>query len=66
MLGIPTLLLRRATERPDGLDDNVILSGLEREAIQAFVARHANSDWPLRLVEGISPTKALVDALEAG
>jgi UDP-N-acetylglucosamine 2-epimerase (non-hydrolysing) len=64
MLGLPTLLLRRATERPDGLGDNVTLSGLQRDAIRAFVARHAAARWPLRLVDAASPTARLVDALE--
>ena len=64
MLGLPTLLLRRATERQDGLDANVVLSGLQREVIREFVARHAASAWPLLLVRGPSPTARLVDALE--
>lgn len=64
MLGLPTLLLRRATERPDGLGDNVVLSGLRRDAIRAFMQRHAHGRWPLRLVIGPSPTQVLVDALE--
>jgi UDP-N-acetylglucosamine 2-epimerase (non-hydrolysing) len=64
MLGLPTLLLRRATERSDGLGDNVVLSGLKREVIKAFISVHLNQRWPLRLVGGNSPTSRLVDALE--
>lgn len=64
MLGLPTLLLRRATERPDGLGDNVVLSGLEREAIRDFATRNMDARWPLRLVDTASPTTRLVDALE--
>lgn len=64
MLGLPTLLLRRATERQDGLGENVVLSGLERDSIRAFVQSHRHRSWPLRLIEGGSPTKRLVDALE--
>lgn len=64
MLGLPTLLLRRATERPDGLDDNVSISNLQREAIRRFVADHETARWPLRLVGGPSPSVRLVEALK--
>lgn len=64
MLGLPTLLLRRATERPDGLGDNVVLSGLQPNMIRAFVEQHADAHWPLRLIDTTSPTTILVDALE--
>jgi len=36
-LGKPTLLMRRATERQDGLDANVVLSGYDRSRVLAFV-----------------------------
>ena len=65
MLGLPTLLLRRATERPDGLGDNVVLSGLQRDAIRAFVARNMDKRWRLRLVDTASPTMRIVDVLTA-
>lgn len=65
MLGLPTLLLRRATERPDGLGGNVELSGLDREAIRAFVARNAEARWALLSVGGQSPTARLVDVIES-
>lgn len=64
MLGLPTLLLRRATERADGLKDNVSLSGLRRAAIRTFVDAHADEAWKLRLLEGTSPSATLVDHLE--
>lgn len=63
MMGLPTVLLRRATERPDGLDDNVVLSGLDRTKIRSFVATHALADWALRLVSGPSPSRVIVDAI---
>lgn len=65
MLGLPTLLLRRTTERPDGLDDNVSLSGLKRGVIRKFVARHGSATWPLRIVDGDSPSAKIVQALQA-
>lgn len=65
MLGLPTLLLRRTTERADGLQDNVVLSGLQRKSIRAFVAEHVDRSWPLRVVGGDSPSARIVDSLAA-
>lgn len=56
MLGLPTLLLRMETERPDGLDDNVVLSRLEPVVIRSFVDRHASKPWRPRIVAGPSPS----------
>jgi UDP-N-acetylglucosamine 2-epimerase (non-hydrolysing) len=64
MLGLPTLLLRRVTERADGLGDVVELSGLNREMIRTHVTRFAHREWPLRLTCGTSPSRLIVDALE--
>lgn len=64
MMGLPTLLLRRATERPDGLGDNVVLSELDRDRIRAFVDAHAGGTWTLRFKEGTSPSSVIVDVLE--
>ncbi|MCL7713181.1 UDP-N-acetylglucosamine 2-epimerase [Stenotrophomonas mori] len=65
MLGLPTLLLRRATERLDGLDNGIELSHLKPEAIRAFVARHAGSSWTLRAIPEDSPSARVIEALEA-
>lgn len=65
MLGLPTLLLRRATERHDGLGDNVELSGLKRESIRDFVARRAGKSWDVRPLAGSSPSRMVVDSLVA-
>ena len=64
MLGLPTLLLRRATERQDGIGLNVVLSGLERDAIRAFVEQHRNASWRLPALDKASPSSRLVDVLE--
>ena len=64
MMGLPTLLLRRATERPDGLGDNIEMSNLERDRIRAFVANAAGKRWTLRALQGDSPSAAIVDALQ--
>ncbi|MFG5778549.1 UDP-N-acetylglucosamine 2-epimerase [Comamonas sp. J-3] len=63
MLGLPTLLLRRATERLDGLGDGIVLSHLKPEVIRSFLSNHANKTWNLRKVEGASPSKIIVDSL---
>jgi len=63
MLGLPTLLLRRATERQDGLGDNVVMSGLQRDNVRAFVAARAFAQWKLRPVSGPSPSAIVVDEL---
>lgn len=64
MLGLPTLLMRTETERPDGLEDGcVVLSRLDDEAINAFVASHSAGGWTLRDVSGPSPSARIVDEL---
>lgn len=63
MLGLPTLLLRRATERLDGLGDSVELSHLKPDLIRAFLSHHAGKTWKLRPVEGTSPSTIIVNAL---
>ncbi len=63
MLGIPTLLLRRTTERDDGLDDCVQLSGLMPAVITSFVRKHAHAPWQVQRPDSESPSRLLVDAL---
>lgn len=63
MIGLPTLLLRRTTERVDGLGSGVELSNLNPKIIRDFLARHAKKTWGLRQVDGMSPTAAIVDVL---
>jgi UDP-N-acetylglucosamine 2-epimerase (non-hydrolysing) len=38
LLGVPTLLWRDRSERPDGLGDNIVLSHYRRAIIDDFVA----------------------------
>ena len=37
LLGVPTLLWRRATERPDGVGRNVVVSGYEPRLVERFL-----------------------------
>ncbi|WP_018170022.1 UDP-N-acetylglucosamine 2-epimerase [Thioalkalivibrio sp. ALMg9] len=43
-LGIPTLLMRMATERQEGLDDNVILSRFDPELIRETIQQAITAD----------------------
>ena len=38
LLGVPTLLWRAHTERPDGLGENVVISGYRAEVLDGFLA----------------------------
>ena len=38
LLGVPTLLWRAHTERPDGLGENVVISGYRAEVVDGFLA----------------------------
>lgn len=66
MLGLPTLLLRKETERPDGLDANVVLSRLDPSVVRRFVAEHAGRRWRLESVEEDSPSQRIVQHMQAG
>ncbi|WP_189644819.1 UDP-N-acetylglucosamine 2-epimerase [Luteimonas gilva] len=65
MLGLPTLLLRRATERPDGLGGNVVLSGLQPRIIRDFVENNAHRRWTLQAIGTDSPSAAIVRVLRS-
>lgn len=64
MLGLPTLLLRRATERQDGLDDCIELSRLEPQAVERFVRVHCDGTWTPAFAEAGSPSACIVDVLQ--
>lgn len=61
-LGIPCLLLRKATERNEGLESNVILSYYKMEIINNFLANYKEfRQEPLTL--SIQPSQIIVDKL---
>jgi UDP-N-acetylglucosamine 2-epimerase (non-hydrolysing) len=64
MMGLPTLLLRRATERIDGLQDVVVLSHLRPQIIRQFVATYAGKQWELRQPSGHSPSAFIARVLQ--
>jgi UDP-N-acetylglucosamine 2-epimerase (non-hydrolysing) len=65
MIGLPTLLLRRTTERQDGLEESVFLSNLDRRQIRYFVATRAGKTWRFRRPNGESPSAHIVSALQS-
>ena len=63
MLDIPCILLRQATERPDGLDKNVLLGNLDETRILEFARRHATSERMPQLRDAHSPSAVIVTRL---
>jgi UDP-N-acetylglucosamine 2-epimerase (non-hydrolysing) len=63
LLGVPTLLWRRRTERSDGLGENVVLSGYDRVAIESVLRDPARWRRAPRWLEGPSPAESIVDHL---
>lgn len=60
-LGLPCLLLRRATERQEGLDGNVLLSKLDPEIVRRFAADP--QAWRReRVAQRHHPSDRIVDA----
>jgi UDP-N-acetylglucosamine 2-epimerase (non-hydrolysing) len=64
MMGLPTLLLRNETERPDGLGSNVSISKMRPGSAGEFAKLHAGKTWSLSFVTGPSPSACVVDAIE--
>ena len=63
-IGVPTLLWRDATERKDGLWENVVLSHYDPQRIDRFVADYASFRRPIRPLT-TRPSKVALDVLMA-
>lgn len=67
-LGKPTLLMRQATERQDGMGANVVLSGYDRSRVLAFVDgihdKERDEIMDACTHAGHSPSAVIVDVLE--
>ena len=62
LLGTPTLLWRAATERPDGVGANVVVSGYDHDVVTEFLAepqRHRRAPLPLTA----SPSRTVLETL---
>jgi UDP-N-acetylglucosamine 2-epimerase len=62
-LGVPCLLLRRATEREEGLGENVVLSRLDSTTVEEFLRNVDRYRRPESFVNADSPSRALADSL---
>lgn len=62
-LGIPTLLMRRATERTEGLESNVFLSNFDEKIVRAFLNNLQRVPRIDLSVEDTAPSKMIVDHL---
>jgi UDP-N-acetylglucosamine 2-epimerase (non-hydrolysing) len=61
-LGIPCLLLRKATERQEGLGGNVVLSSYDRKTIEDFVGRYKQyRKEPFQ--PAVSPSDVVIDSV---
>ena len=62
LLGVPTLVWRKRTERPHGLGENVVLSGHDRIVVDAFL--DAPEQWRRPAVEPVvSPSEQILEVL---
>ena len=62
-LGVPCLLLRRKTEREDGIGDNVVLSELKECRVQEFLAHFDALRRHAIVALGESPSAVIASAL---
>jgi len=62
-LGLPCLLLRDATERREGLGENVILSGFDLGLIDDFVINYQRFSRPSNLDDTLAASRLIVDRL---
>ncbi len=63
-LGLPCLLMRRNTERQEGLGENALLSAIDGPTIDDFVANFERFRRPRRIGER-SPSEVIVDSVLA-
>lgn len=63
LLGVPTLLWRRRTERGDGLGENVVLSGFDPATVDRFLSDPAACRRPPGDM-GATPSELVVETLQ--
>ena len=62
-LGIPTMLMRRATERTEGLESNIVISNFEEKKVREFL-NNLRCAPPIDIsAERAAPSKMIVDHL---
>lgn len=63
LLGVPTLLWRASTERPDGVGANVVLGGYDQPTIDRFVADSESLRRP-PLTAQVRPSEEILEVLQ--
>ncbi len=63
-LGIPTLLMRKATERNEGLDANVTIANYERETVDKFLAKLPATHAPAIQLPNGRPSEIIAERLQ--
>lgn len=64
LLGVPTIIHRKATEQHEGLGQNILLSEWKTERLADFVANYSDYQMPMRTPE-VSPSDVIVSDLIA-
>lgn len=64
IMGIPCLLMREATERQDGLEDNIVLSRYQPDVIDKFIDEHHDGEWETRTLPEVYPSRSIIETLQ--
>lgn len=62
LLGVPTLIHRKATERGDGLGENVMLSEWDMDRVEWFLQNYTQLRRPVKDIS-YSPSQVIIDEL---
>jgi UDP-N-acetylglucosamine 2-epimerase (non-hydrolysing) len=62
-MGLPCLLMRKETERTEGLDSNVVMSGLDPVTVQTFVRTCFDRAWSLKSLPMERPSLTIAQSL---
>ncbi|TDR23240.1 UDP-N-acetyl glucosamine 2-epimerase [Marinicella litoralis] len=62
-LNIPTLVMRDATERPEGIGETAVLNGFEQPVVEAFLNRIKLQKINKEAAVTVSPSKLIVEYL---
>jgi len=63
LIGVPTLVWRRHTERPDGVGRNVVIAGFDESTITEFLGSHEALRVAAKVLDA-TPSRGIVDVLE--
>jgi len=64
LIGVPTLIHRRATEQQEGIGRNIVLSEWKQERLAQFLENYADYRMPMQVPE-LSPSDVIVEDLIA-